>query len=173
MTVPSGLTVPLVGRPPAVDFGAGGGAVAGAGGGGPSIFPPHLFPPRGSTIVYKQGRAAVTAIAPSAQPAALQFRVPFGQVFVIAQAQPLILAPVDTTTALYQIMIDGVPVAGVGELSMQMRAASSLAETFTPIGIVVGEQRLVSVNLQTTDGQPYTLGFAYYGWFFSEQLAAG
>ncbi len=165
--------VPIVSRPPSLPFGSGGGSAAGSGAGVSSIFPPHLFPPLGAQIVFKQGRGDVTGIAPIVTPAALDFVVPVGRIFVLANAQPMILAPLDASDVVWRILVNGYPVPGFDALSIQMRAAASLSETFSPIGAMVQEEQRVSVQIEARDGQAYTVAMQYYGWHFGKNDVAG
>lgn len=145
----------------------------GASGGDGSLFPPHLYPPRGSTPLFLADKAA-SAGAGALYPAGLKYTLPQGWRGVLRVlevfADPLTVA----SNLTWAVQVNGAPVRGLGQITVMPRAADSFSEVFDQWSVDLPEACTVSVVITNNDGGAYNwLGAKLQGWTFQNEAAYG
>jgi hypothetical protein len=151
------------------DLASGAPDVIGVGGrrakGTPLEFPAELFPPRDSrALVLTDTVNLAGGAGTSAKPAGLHTKLELGFVAIIRSIQIFADAPDLTTRATWRILINGAPVAGLENLTMIFRAASSIARDFDTLRVEVPDGAEVDVQITNVDGVPRIYGAQLVGW---------
>lgn len=133
-------------------------------------FEPSLYPPRGSRalILTDQGNSAGGAGSTLALPG-LSAQMDRG--FTGAFRQLVIFAdsPVLATRVTWAVLVDGIPAAGLGAVTMLFRAASSLSASFDTLRVEVPPTKTVSVVITNVDGGVRVLGAQLVGWVYKAE----
>lgn len=156
------------------DVAPGGTPVRGVAGPGDSgLFPPHLYPPPGSVPVFLADKGASNA-AGVLIPAGLKYKCREGWRTVVRVleifADPLTLA----SQLTWAVLVDGVPVKGLGAISVLPRTADSYSEVLDQWSFTVPEGRTLTVQITNGDGGTYNwLGAKLEGWTYPVGVTNG
>jgi uncharacterized ParB-like nuclease family protein len=101
-------------------------------------------------------------------PAGLHYVVPAGRVGVIKTLQLFVDSPSPATVVRWQLLVGGIPVQGLNNLTVIGRAAASISQTFDNLAIIVPELQPVDVQIVDVDGGSYTVGAQFTGWHWDK-----
>lgn len=135
-------------------------------------FPPHVYPPRGSRMIYLSGRAnfAPAAIGDSVTPAGLTIQLPPGWAGVVRLVDLFANGVTVATLLNWQVLVNEVPAPGLAALTMQFRDAPSLSRTVDNVLVEIPENALVKLRIVSGDGLPYIVGGILQGWMYPASL---
>lgn len=137
----------------------------------PVALPPAFFQPDIGTPFYREGQATLgPGPATWVVPAALVFTLPPHAMGVLRVVTFYVNNMVATTALTFNVLVNGAPVSGLGNVPMFPRLAAFVGESFGGAGevrIPVPSAGRISINASITDGGTYTVGASFYGWFWS------
>lgn len=136
-------------------------------------FDAELYPPAGSRALILSDQQNIAGAGTVAALPGLSTRLDPGFGAVIRQMQIMADSPTLTTRALWRILVDGVPVPGVGAVTMLWRAASSLALSFDTLRVRVPAGAQIDVSVTNVDGVPRVFGAQLVGWTFKVARRVG
>lgn len=167
------MTAPFFTGIPTAPIQGGGSPLAGGIGDG-GMFPPHLYPPKGSLALNLQDSAAlVGAIGSISTPAGLQTRIAANQVGTIAAIEILLDGITITSNVDYRLLINGSIVPGWVLTIPPRNGATSVSKSWgdgQSIGIEIPQGADIGFQILNNDGGAgYTVGVSVYGWTWPAQ----
>ena len=137
----------------------------------PIEFPPHVQPPDGAEMLFLSGSLDLAGAGVSDLIAAFRRQLPAGRVGVLKTLNLVIEPAATTTVVLFQLLVNGGPVAGLNALQIIGRAAASLALGLD-VRVDLPQGALVEARATTVDGAAVRASMQATGWHYAPKGGA-